>query len=290
MDKNLLVVMGEGAETLDEVRFILGFFAAPEHLSLTFFHTVTNPGRLLPGDTGASVRDLSCGVGPKDREADRGLERARRLLCGHGFEGSGMRVKTLFKRYASVRDVIMESEQGLYDAVAMGPPGVDWLEQAFGDGVGREVLEDYAGAPLWICREVEEERSGVLLCMDGSASSLAMADHVGFMLEHEARHRVTLYTVAPEGEDGEAQGREALGAGMAALLDNGLPEERIDARLVRGADVPGAILREAREGRHAAVAMGRTGTGQGRFPRLFMGSASDTVRRELSGAALWLSR
>ena len=290
MEKHLLVTVDENVENLDGVRFVADFFSASEDLNLTFFYTVSNPAQMTPGDTGARTQAMSCGTGPQNKQIYGSLERARLLMCGRGFGRGGMRAKTVFKRYTSIMDIMLESEKGLYDAVVLGPRGLSLLEQAFGTGLSRGVLEKYAGAPLWLCRDVEDGREGVLLCVDGSVSSLAMADHVGFMLRFEPRHSVTLFTVtADDGRDG-GEAEAALGASMAALLENGLDEERIAARIEKQRDVAGAILREAEGGRYAAVAMGRTGVGQGRFPRLFMGSASDTLCRELRGAALWVCR
>ena len=53
-------------------------------------------------------------------------------------------------------------------------------------------------------------------------------------------------------------------------------------------EVRKAILDEAEQGRYAAVAVGRTGAGQGLLEKIFMGSVSDTLFRELERAALWV--
>jgi hypothetical protein len=55
-------------------------------------------------------------------------------------------------------------------------------------------------------------------------------------------------------------------------------------------DVPGAILREAEEGRFAAVAVGRTGMRKGPLARLFATSVTHALFERLTGAALWVSR
>ena len=73
-----------------------------------------------------------------------------------------------------------------------------------------------------------------------------------------------------------------------ALSDNGFPEDLISTRLVEASDVTKAILREAEQGQYAVVGVGRTGAGQGRIKKLFMGSVSDTLFHELEGAALWI--
>ncbi len=73
-----------------------------------------------------------------------------------------------------------------------------------------------------------------------------------------------------------------------SLVNNGLPSEMIKTKVVEDANVARAILSEADEGRFSAVAVGRTGAGQGILGKIFMGSVSTKLFRELEGAALWL--
>ncbi|BBD06774.1 universal stress protein [Desulfovibrio ferrophilus] len=291
MDKHLLVTLSTDPSALCGVRFVADFFSAPEHLRLTFFYTDSDPKSAVAEAGGHLLQELSCDIDSSQSPVSGALEKARQLLCGKGFGAGHMEAKIVFKRYSKIMDIILESEKGLYDALVLGRRGLTRLEEAFGSSVSRGVLEKHVGAPLWICRNVEEGRKNVLLCVDGSTSSLAMADHVGFMLEHEPRHDVTMLSIVPKnGDEGRRQAEKALEGSMAALLDNNLSEERISARIVESRKISETILEEADAGRYAVVAMGRTGVGQGRFPRLFMGSASDTIYQQLEGAALWVCR
>ncbi|MBU1002204.1 MAG: universal stress protein [Proteobacteria bacterium] len=291
MDKHLLVTLSTDMSALHGVRFVSNFFSSPEHIRVTFFYTDADPKSEVAEAGGQVLLELSCDIDPAQSPVGGALEKARQLLCGRGFGAGRMDAKIVFKRYSKIMDIILESEKGLYDALVLGHRGLTRLEEAFGSSVSRGVLEKHVGAPLWICREVEEGRKNVLLCVDGSSSSLSMADHVGFMLESEPGHEVTLMTVIPkDGDEGQRQANKALEASMAALLENNISEERISAHIVESRNVAESILAEADAGRYAVVAMGRTGVGQGRFPRLFMGSASDTIYQQLKGAALWVCR
>ena len=132
------------------------------------------------------------------------------------------------------------------------------------------------------------ERKNVLLCVDGSDPAKRIADHVGFMLAEERSHGVTLFLVRKEGGASEKGRGHNYCQHRESLAKNGYPEQMITTKLVEASDVTKAILKEADRGRFAVVAVGRTGTGQGRIKKLFMGSVSDTLFHELEGAALWI--
>ena len=290
-NRHLLVTLGDEPGALNGVRFVAGFFSRPQDMRLTLLHTVPRAPR--PGDaSGDAVLPVACGGGGGPQGAAPGheaVERARAVLCAGGFGPGAMEAKIVFRQYARILDVILEGEKGLYDAVVLGRQAIGLLEDAYGSEVSRGVLEAHAGAPLWVCREIDPARRGVLLCVDGSASSLAMADHVGFMLAAEPVHRVTLLTVAGPGQEPD-QAREAA---RAVLLDNGLDPGRVDARRLEvGAneEIGPALLAEAGASGCAVVAVGRTGVGLRRAPGMFMGTAADHLFRLLRGAALWVCR
>jgi hypothetical protein len=142
--------------------------------------------------------------------------------------------------------------------------------------------------PLWLCRDVDYSRTGVLLCVDDSEAFRRMADHVGFILQGETRHAITLLRVMKkEGEQPEGVFSDAI----RILEDSGFPSRLIRTRLEIADDVPGAILREANRGCYAAVAVGRTGMKKnGALSRLFATSVTVALFRKLTGAALFVSR
>lgn len=53
------------------------------------------------------------------------------------------------------------------------------------------------------------------------------------------------------------------------------------------ANVPKAILKEADRGKYAAVALGRTGKGHTGLKKVFMGSVTEAMYKDLKHAALW---
>ena len=62
-----------------------------------------------------------------------------------------------------------------------------------------------------------------------------------------------------------------------------------ETKILESSNVAGSILKESERVGFAAVAVGRSGTGEGLLKNLFMGSVCDTVFREIEGSALWVS-
>ena len=91
-----------------------------------------------------------------------------------------------------VGDIAKEGKIGHYDAVVLGRRGYLVFECFLQDSVTREILDRKIDFPIWVCRQFEENRKNVLLCVDGSKQSLHIADHVGFVLKDEEEHTVTI--------------------------------------------------------------------------------------------------
>ena len=78
---------------------------------------------------------------------------------------------------------------------------------------------------------------------------------------------------------------------LAVLGEHGIPDERIDIKMVTGRNPVKAILKEVRAGHYAAVGVGRHGTGcQTRMENLFPSTVSVNLLRQLQETALWISK
>lgn len=71
-------------------------------------------------------------------------------------------------------------------------------------------------------------------------------------------------------------------------MNKEIPEEMIKTKIVEAGNVAKTINREVNQGQYAAVAVGRIGTGQGFFEKIFMGSVTDTLFRVIEKASLWI--
>jgi nucleotide-binding universal stress UspA family protein len=155
------------------------------------------------------------------------------------------------------------------------------------ESVTEEIIKKDTNMPVWICRSPDEDHSNILLCLDGSAPSYRIADHVGFILGLELRHKVTLLQV----QNGRSDQTEAIFSKARTILhENKIADERIEEQVISGFKVAPAILDMARQGKYAAIAVGRTGAGKGLLGRLFIGSVSRELVKGLSSSALWICR
>jgi nucleotide-binding universal stress UspA family protein len=289
MERHVLITISEQLKTIYGVRFVGHFFSNKQDLEVTLLYIAPRPAAVWEGEqTHDSVRQAEEQAKRYESKGHEALEAAKKELQMLGFGQKQVSVKLQIRKFSKVADIIQEAEKGLYDAVALGPRGLSWLERAFDESVSRALLEKKANFPVWTCRKLDQERKNVLLCVDGSDPAKRIADHVGFMLAEERNHVVTLFLVRKKGAALKKGEDTIVASSREALSKNGFPEHMINTKLVEASDVAKAILKEAERGRFAVVAVGRTGTGQGLTKKLFMGSVSDTLFHELEGAALWI--
>ena len=281
MDKHLLITVSDSPSSIDGARFVSSFFRDKSRIKLTLVHVAPAKGQ----DSGFADRE------PTERECklleDEALQSAGRFLQQNGFSAENTLCQYRSKAVSTAKDILREADRGKYDAVVLGRRGTTRLEELLGSSVSMQVLEKERNAPIWICRRIESDRTGVLLCLDGSESSLAMADHVGFMLEGAQEHGVTLFHV-PDKTSG-ASG-EIFSRAREALLQNGMDASRIGERSGSGRNVAKAIQKEAQEGSYAVVAVGYSGTGkQGVRSQSGVGSVSKKLCYDLKSHSLWIS-
>ncbi len=291
MDKSLLVAVGDDMSSLHGVRFLCSFFSQKESLEVTLcyiaplsaskdFKAPAQPLRFQTVD-----REIAAQYSRTGHESiDAGID----VLLSRGFHKGKVTTKYRGKRLGTVKDLVQEGKRGIYDAVVLGRRGYALFEQALDTSVSRQMLDQTIDFPVWICRQPEEGRRHVLLCMDPSEPSMRIADHVGFMLKEEKQHEVKLFSV----DDGSQKDMEGtLEKGKQALLINGIEEARITSQIIKASNVPEAILSEGKRNAYAVIAMGRGGTPQkGLFKKWFIGSRSLKVFEHTSKSVLWLSR
>lgn len=286
MEKHLLVTVSEEKSWLQGIGFVAGFLDNREELRVTLFFTAPRPPEVWADEMNReNLEQLEL----KEKQfAARGtcaLARARKILISQGFDPEKVGTKLVLRQQSTFEDIVNEGRAGLYDAIVLGRRGADWMDKLYGGSVSQSMLDQDSDCPLWICRNCEQGRKNVLLCVDGSKPSLRMADHVGFMLSGQDQ-RVVIFGV--EGSDADENARNIeLAKGL--VMESGVSAERVEVRTGKG-NVAKAILSEADKGRYAVVAMGRVGAGRGLLPKMLMGSVSLHVFNKLENAALWVSR
>ncbi|MFO8031746.1 MAG: universal stress protein [Desulfohalobiaceae bacterium] len=280
MQKHLLLTISDDPSFMYGLRFVTSFFQDKENIKLTLIYVAPAQGK----DSGFTSRN------PTEQECEiqehTALKNAGQKLANSGFLVENTMCMYRKKSVSTARDIIREAEKGQYDAIVLGRRGTTRLEELLGTSVSMEILEKSRSTPIWICRQPESERENVLLCLDGSESSLRMADHVGFMLQEE-KHMVTMFYVQNKGTK---PAEEVMSQAQDMLVENSMDPARITEKSVTAGNTEKAILEEIEKGSYAAVAVGYSGTkNEGLFSQFKIGSVSKKLCYELQKASLWIS-
>jgi nucleotide-binding universal stress UspA family protein len=288
LERHLLITVSEDTAHQFGLRFVGNFLHDRETLKTTLFYVAPLPPAAYGKHDFVSAEHVDLRDRSGEKRGRRTLDKATDTLVAMGLPREHIRTRFKYREFSTAKDILTEAHHGLYDAVVLGHRGISTLEQFWNPSVGRTLLDSSFAVPLWICRRPDYTNKNVLLCVDGSGPSLCMVDHVGFVLAREPEHHVTLFMVQMPNLEDETVTGHIFGLARKTLMGNGVPAERIQTKTVSSPEPAPAILEEAREGRYAVVAMGRTGRTHGFLKRIIMGSVSTTVFNELAGAVLWV--
>jgi nucleotide-binding universal stress UspA family protein len=268
------------------VKFFGHFFENKTNIKVTLFYTAQRPpAQWEDKRTMASEREREAKAKEYKAKGQKALNDAKIILEDIGFQSDQIAIKVQHRMLSRAGDIIHEGSKGNYDAIVLGRRGLSWLEEAFDESVSKEVLDKKYDFPLWLCRMPDIHRKNVLICLDGSDPAYRIADHVGFILKHEKKHRVTLLRVKRDSSEPGAE--DIFMKAVKKLTKNDFPDTMIDTREIEGSDPARAILEEAERGQYAAVAAGWTGAGKGTLQRMIYGSNCYKLFRELERSALW---
>jgi len=287
MRKHLLVTVSEQSRYLHGVRFVESFFRDKSAVKVTLFYVA--PRIDAPkGTTDLAQRQMNMKTNEiYMKRGQEALDRGCELLIRRGFPPEQVLCRLIAKQFGTVKDIAREGRLGAYDAVVLGRRGYTVFESVLSDSVTKAMMGHDVDFPLWICRQPEQGRRNVLLCVDGSESSLRAADHVGFMVEKEKDHAVAIFHV----DTGHGMSVESIvDEAWNKLRENGVEEERISSSVARSSRAVKTILDEVERKRYAAVAVGRVGVQKGRLKEWMVGSRSMKLLESMEKAALWVSR
>lgn len=242
----------------------------------------------------------------KNREqAGQVLEHARERLLRHGLKEEQVEIKAHPRASDAAHDILFEAEQGLYDALVLGRRGLTKAQELFMGSVTNQVVQHAMRIPIWVVGgRVTSLR--VLCAVDGSEGSLRAVDHLAYMLGGNPECQVTLLHVGARlatycpVEFGQDLAQEIEGdlmhsdqecmddfmtRAMKVLTEGGLEPGQIEVQEREGAlGVPGAILKEVREGDFGTVVVGRRGENRS----FFLGHVSDKVLAGGDNLAVWV--
>lgn len=288
MQKHLLVTVSEKKGAIYGVRFVGHFFSNKAGVKLTLFYTTPRAPSVWEGEkTIDGERQREQQAKQHEAKGRRALDDAKKELLKTGFDPEQVETKLIVRKTSTVDEIIREGAEGLYDTVVLGRRGLSRFEEAFDESVSRKLLEERCNFPVWVCRNPELDRKDVLVCVDGSDAAYCIVDHVGFILEQETDHKVTLLLIKRKGQISSQQADEIISKSKGILLRHEFPESRLHLQVIDSGQVAKTIMEHAEKGRYAAVATGRTGADRGLLKKMFMGSVSQTLFREMEKSALW---
>ena len=289
MEKHLLVTVSGDKSALHGARFVSDFFTNKDNIKLTLFYTAARPlkgDKEMPGYE--ALAEIDKQAKQREKKGRAATAQAKTFMAQKGFPEKNIHTKFKFRSYSTAVDIILEGEEGLFDSVVLGCRGLTWLESLVEDSVTRELMRIKFTLPFWICRYPEKDRKHVLLCVDDSTPAMRMVDHVGFMLADEPSHDITLLNIYDPGSEDRMFAETVFEQSRTILEDHGVAPERIKPKIVESRQIAKTILHRANTDKYAVVALGRTGEDRGFWRKIFMGSVSGALFKELSGAALWI--
>ncbi|MFC1534550.1 universal stress protein [Thermodesulfobacteriota bacterium] len=289
MERHFLVSVSEKSSAIYGIKFLCNLLSDREKTKIILFHTLPKP----PSSWERDHTDIKTEIDKQMRRYEaigrEALEKAKKELLKLGFPDSHIQTRLNTRPVSKISGIIQEGEKGQYNTVVLGRRGLSWLEEAFEDSISKGVFKEKFNIPLWLCRKPDMDRRNVLVCVDGSDAAYRITDHVGFVLDDEYKHKVTLLMVTKENGSDEDKVKSILTKSKHHLHRNGVPMKLIKTR-VEVSDKPAdTILKIAEKDRFAAVALGHREMEYGFLKKIFTDSVSHKLFRELENSALLLS-
>lgn len=304
--KSLLLTVSDESSSSANLRFITHFFAEELcNMEVTLFYVA--PQDSMTGIQRQSKRpefpdedeEIGFYFTAQNENGDRILNEASKWLREKGCKQTHVATRMAPRVTSTVGEIVKEGLRGMYDAVVLGRRGTSFLEEITDDSVSHRLLWETTGFPFWVCRHTEKELARrVLVCLDGTAPSFRVLDHVAYMLggrcpgadnpDLAGWPAMTLLCVNESGTMTERE-EKIFNISKELLKENKVSEYCWEKQVVQGTDITRTIMQTAQEGNYAVVAVGRGEHRKSLFARIFPGSVSSKLLREMTDRALWIS-
>lgn len=287
MGKHFLATISNDSDHLFGVRFICSFFNKMSENRVTLLHIRTlDSSKKALGSIWDNPNDA-----PPDQipvEAKKSINKAQKLLRDHNVPVDHVLTKTVAERYGKVKDIIIESASGHYDAIVLGRRAsytLQWMFERSADETFQALIREHSCvSPLWICAGVDPDRKNVLLCIDGSENACRAVDHVGYILSSQDQHTITLLHV--ENSVG-TECVEYFRRAEAILHGHNINPQQVKQKVVWGLSVSRTILSEAKKGNYSVVAVGMGGKKQGKEKGRMASTTTAKLISKLEKTSLW---
>ncbi len=290
MKKHFLVTISNDISNLSAVEFLCSFFKQESEHRITLMHIC----QLDETDMNSALMQMWEKPDEKIKGqltvgARKAIDKSLQMLAASRMTIDEMVAKTVAERFGKVKDILIEGEQGLYDAIILGKRAsyaLQWLVERPADEIAQSILKDSRlSQPLWVCPKIEMDRRNVLLCVDGSENAFRAADHVGYILSRQDQHKVTLLHVKT-GSGPDSQ--EIFSRAEAILREHHIIDARIESLSTWGLSVSSTVLGILERHPYAAVALGLHGLQEGLLKDFNLsGDTTATLLSKIENASIW---
>jgi nucleotide-binding universal stress UspA family protein len=311
MEKKILVAL-DGAPASRASHLVLDYLAMLHEqliadLAVTLFHVVkpAPPPLVLGSEHDQDAIRLAETIQRHKIELGQTLlADSQARLVKQGFDPKKIETRVGTRGLGLANEILLEAEQGMFDAVLLGQRGLGKVEAMILGSVTTKVVQHAGQVPVWT---VGGRKAGprILLAVDNSEGSERAVDHLAFILD-EGRGEVTLFHVTPHPgrllppaihpEDFQlltdrifrkdlADTEQFMDRAQGIFAAHGLgpPQVKI-APCEPGGSLWRTILKEVKQGDCGTVVLGRRGAGQAHF----LGQVAHKVLGHCHDAAVWI--
>jgi len=233
--------------------------------------------------------------------AQQFLDEALNLLVGAGVLEQDIGVILQERKVGIARDIIDETVRG-YEAIVVGRGGLGRSEQPFLGSVCNKIVEKIHDIPVWVIGgDIRTKK--LLLAVDASENSRKAVNYVG-KITAATEAEITLFHVVrrfgylndPTLRHSEIEGfweevksdiLRMFRSYKVSLEAAGVTALRISSQATLDkSSRSGDILREAQEGAHGTIVMGRRGLSK--VHDFSMGRVANKVLNRAEGFAVWI--
>lgn len=288
MEKKVLITISDAIEHLYGVQFFSAFLEPLTDYSVTLLHisrsTIGTGKNTISTMWEGGQQSQSVNVNFATRKA---IDKSRDMLQRSSASLEKIITQTVSERYGKVKDILLESERGLYDAIILGRRASYALQWLFEKGSNETILEimneSNCNTPLWICPDPQNMKKNVLVCVDGTENSYRAVDHIGYMFSSHTGHTITLFNADIKSGNDNA---EYFSRAQRILLEHNVASTRIQKKVASGVSAAGTILKEINSERYGAVSIGMGGYKRGGSTKGLVGEVALKLITKLEGFSI----
>jgi len=199
MGKKILVAVDDSIHSAQAVKYAARMSSVVKEMTYTLFFVQAMIPQVLAEEakTDPKVKADADRLNQLNAEAARRvLDNHKELMCREGVAESHIETVAHLKQVGMAKDILIQAEQGLCDAILMGRKDIMRSRDFFMGSTAAKVMEYALEVPVWV---VDEETTSmkIMLAVDGSDNSLRVVDHIIYMAGNNPSIRLTLFHVVP---------------------------------------------------------------------------------------------